>query len=203
MAASASAVIESEEKYTSHSIDKHNYWNRCYSSYNHYDLDTIDDDIILEMQQDDVDGIFITPNPFNNKRINYFYGHLDNLYPGIEHIYVDSIDFIDPLHNLPITIRTIHLICSRYDSPLINIPPELEVLILECDNFNQEITELPDTIYEFKIDSTRFEQSLYNLPHYLESFYIRSCVKRYTRDMLPELPYCKDIEIWYKDERVF
>jgi hypothetical protein len=171
-------------------------------TYFYEDLGTIDNETIDVLEEYGIKKIYSEPNPYCHKRCNYFYGNLDNLYPGIEEIYIDSIDFTKPIHNLPITMRKIHLVCSRYDEALFNIPPELEVLILECNIFNQDINELPDSIYELKIKSLYFDKSLDALPPNLEKLYISSGAKRYTRKMLPELPYCKEIEIWYGDEKV-
>ena len=174
-------------------------------SYHHSRSDKKLDPAMLKLlQENGISKIVITPSISTYHSNRYFNDKLDNLFLGITEIDINSIAFNSPVDELPITMKRIHFrFCPAFNKELNHLPPYLESLELFCEIFNQEICELPESLGRLVINSRRFDKSLYGLPAGLKYFRLRSWSKRYTVDMLPELPFCDFIEIWYGNELTY
>lgn len=134
----------------------------------------IPDSQIENMKSSNIKKLIIQDySPFFRDRKNNFTGNLNNLYEGLEELYIDACDFNKPVNNLPSTLRILHIKSQKFNYPVNNLPPNLEELVIYCESFNKDMDNLPSNLKVLKMQSYKFNKKLDNLPPKLEILIIR------------------------------
>ncbi len=134
-------------------------------TYVYYGMDTISDEIIEEMKIKGIKKLHIRRKYFlPNAIITNFTGNLDNLYEGLEELYIYFPNFTNSLNNLPSTLKILYIDCYQFNKPLDYLPQNLISLTIISNSFNQLLDNLPNNLAYLKLDCHIYNNKLLNLP---------------------------------------
>lgn len=80
--------------------------------------------------------------------------------------------FFYHFNELPHTLETLVVVCSKFNSPMDNLPNTLQNLAIFSDIFNFPLANLPSNLNKLKIGCGSFSHNLNNLPKSLHTLII-------------------------------